>query len=326
MISVNGLTKIYKSHIRQRNIVKDVLFRKFKEHTAVRKASFSIPQGEFVGFIGPNGAGKTTTLKILAGILHPTEGSVSVLGQNPFDKHHEFLRQIAFIMGQRNQLVWDLPAIDSFDIQKAVYQIDSKSFESTKNTLLEILKCADLVNKPVKTLSLGERMKMELINGLLYQPKIVFLDEPTIGLDIFSQEAIREFIREYQQMYKATVILTSHYLEDVKRLAKRLIIIDHGSIMYDGSLKNIIEQYSTEKRIKITLDELPKEQDIVSIGQPVTYTYPQLVFSVKRTHLPEKIKQIAKQLSFSDLTVEDVSIEEVIRRFFKTPKKPQKTK
>lgn len=325
MIAVNGLTKIYKSHIRQKNIIKDVFFRTFKEHLAVHNASFTINQGEFVGFIGPNGAGKTTTLKMLAGILHPTQGTVTVLGQNPFDKHHEFLRQIAFIMGQRNQLVWDLPAADSFDMQKAVYQIDETIFQTTKNTLLDILKCGDLVHKPVKTLSLGERMKMELINGLLYRPKIVFLDEPTIGLDIFSQEAIREFIREYQKMYKATVILTSHYLEDVKRLAKRLIIIDHGTIMYDGSLKNIIEQYSTEKRIKITLDELPKESDIASIGQPIVNTYPQLVFSVKRSLLPEKIKEIAKLLSFSDLTVEDVSIEEVIRRFFKTPKKLQES-
>lgn len=322
MITVKNLTKIYKSHIRQKNFIKDVLFRQFKEQVAVDNASFSIEQGEFVGFIGPNGAGKTTTLKMLAGILHPSQGSISVLGQNPFDKNHDFLRQIAFVMGQRNQLVWDLPAQDSFDIQKAVYQIDETAFQTTKNTLLDILKCGDLVTKPVKTLSLGERMKMELINGLLYRPKIVFLDEPTIGLDIFSQEAIREFIREYQHMYKATVILTSHYLEDVKRLAKRLIIIDHGTIMYDGSLKNIIAQYSTEKRIKITLDELPKDTDLTSIGQPVSYTYPQLVFSVKRSLLPEKIKEIARLLSFSDLTVEDISIEEVIRQFFKSPKKP----
>jgi ABC-2 type transport system ATP-binding protein len=320
MIHVHNLTKIYKSHTRQKNIIKDIFFRQFKEHTAVNGASFSIDQNEFVGFIGPNGAGKTTTLKMLAGILHPTSGTVRVLGQDPFHKSHAFLREIAFIMGQRNQLVWDLPATDSFELQKAVYMIDEKEFRTTRDTLLDLLKCADLVSKPVKTLSLGERMKMEFVNGLLYRPKIVFLDEPTIGLDIFSQEAIREFMKEYQRKYRATIILTSHYLEDVKRLAKRLIIIDHGHIMYDGSLKNIIEQYSKEKRIKITLEEIPSKPVVETIGIPLVDTYPQLVFSVEKSLLPEKIKQIAQTLSFSDLTVEDVSIEEVIKRFFASKK------
>lgn len=321
MISVKHLTKTYKSHVRQNNILKDIFFRTFKEHIAVKDVSFHIENNELIGFIGPNGAGKTTTLKILAGILYPTSGTVSVLGHNPFDKKRTFLKQIAFIMGQRNQLIWDLPAYDSFELQRAVYEIDQTEHKKTLHHLLSILDCEPLMHKPVKTLSLGERMKMELIAGLLHKPQLVFLDEPTIGLDIFSQEAIRIFIKEYQQTYKATVILTSHYLEDVKKLTKRLIVIHKGTIMYDGSLKNIIEQYSKEKRIKITLEEHVSDQKIHSIGTPLTSTYPQLVFSVQRAEIPEKIKQIVQTIPFSDLTVEDASIEEVIKTFFNEKKK-----
>lgn len=321
MITVKHLTKTYKSHVRQNNIFKDIFFRQFKEHSAIKDISLEIKENELVGFIGPNGAGKTTTLKILAGILYPTSGTVSVLGYNPFDKKREFLKQIAFIMGQRNQLIWDLPAFDSFELQRAVYEIPQTDYKKTLNHLLSILDCEPLMQKPVKTLSLGERMKMELIAGLLHKPRLVFLDEPTIGLDIFSQEAIRIFIKEYQQTYKATVILTSHYLEDVKKLAKRLIVIHKGVIMYDGSLKNIIEEYSKEKRIKITLEEKIPESKIRAVGQPLTSLYPQLIFSVKRSEIPEKIKQIVQTIPFSDLTVEDASIEDVIKTFFSEHKK-----
>jgi len=320
MISVKHVTKIYKSHVRQNNLLKDIFFRKFKEQEAVRDISFDIEENELVGFIGPNGAGKTSTLKMLAGILYPTSGSLSVLGFTPFDKKIAFLKQIAFIMGQRNQLIWDLPAYDSFELQRAVYEVDQTEYKKTLNHLLSILDGEHLMQKPVKTLSLGERMKMELIASLLHKPKLVFLDEPTIGLDIFSQEAIRIFIKEYQHTYKATVILTSHYLEDVKKLAKRLLIIHKGAIVYDGSLKNIIAQYSTEKRIKITLEEKVSQSKINSIGTPLSYSYPQLIFSVKRTEIPEKIKIISSLLPFSDLTVEDASIEEVIKTFFNEKK------
>lgn len=321
MITIKHLTKTYKSHIRQNNILKDIFFRQFKEHVAIKDISLQIESNELIGFIGPNGAGKTTTLKILAGILYPTSGSVSVLGNNPFEKKQAFLKQIAFIMGQRNQLIWDLPAFDSFELQRAIYEISQVEYKKTLGHLLSILDCEPLMQKPVKTLSLGERMKMELIAGLLHKPKLVFLDEPTIGLDIFSQEAIRIFIKEYQQTYKATVILTSHYLEDVKKLAKRLIVIHKGNIMYDGSLKNIIEEYSKEKRIKITLEEKVSDSKIYTIGKPLISVYPQLIFSVKRSEIPEKIKQIVQSIPFSDLTVEDASIEDVIKMFFSEHRK-----
>ncbi len=316
MISAKHLKKVYKTHIRQGNILKDIFNRRYKEHVAVDDVSFEIEENELIGFIGPNGAGKTTTLKMCAGILHPTSGKLEVLGSNPFEKKHSFLKQVAFVMGQRNQLVWDLPATDSFTLQKAIYEVNDREFKKTVAHLVDILKCKDLVEKPIKTLSLGERMKMELIAGLLHRPKLVFFDEPTIGLDIFSQEAIREFIREYQHTYHATVILTSHYLEDVKQLAKRLIIINKGKILYDDPLSKIIEQYSQKKRIKITLSKPVSSKIISDIKKPSLFVFPQLVFTVKPSEIPEIIKKISAVLPFSDLTVEDESIETIIKLFF----------
>ncbi len=317
MITVNNLTKIYKTHTRQNNFFRDVFFRQYKETTALHNASFHINTNELVGFIGPNGAGKTTTLKMLSGILYPTNGAISVLDQNPFDKHPSFLKQIAFIMGQRNQLFWDLPAKESLILQKTIYELDDHQFHKNVTELTELLDCGEILDKPVKTLSLGQRMKMELVVGLLHRPKIIFFDEPTIGLDIFSQTAVREFIKSYQSETKSTIILTSHYLEDVKRLAKRLIIINKGSIVYDGSLNNIIEQYSVDKRVVITLEKMVNEIQIKQINVPFSYTYPKIVFIIKRDMLPEKMKQITHTLPFSDLTVEDESIENIITSFFK---------
>lgn len=316
MIVAKNVKKIYRTHIRQNNILKDVLHRQYKEHVAVDNVSFEIGSNELVGFIGPNGAGKTTTLKMCAGILYPTSGTLKVFSSNPFDKKYAFLKQIAFIMGQRNQLIWDLPASDSFTLQKAVYEIEESEYKKTVSHLIEILQCESLVEKPIKTLSLGERMKMELIAGLLHRPKLVFFDEPTIGLDIFSQEAIREFILEYQKTFKATVILTSHYLEDVKKLAKRLIIINKGKIVYDDPLAKIIRQYSQEKRIKITLSKPVSEAVIAQIKKPVFFVFPQLVFTSAPSEIPYLIKQVSQSLPFSDITVEDESIETIIKKFF----------
>lgn len=318
MIVVKNLTKIYCSHLKQPNFLADVFFRQYKENLALDKISFEIAENELVGFIGPNGAGKTTTLKILSGILYPTSGRVNVLGFSPFEKKASFLKQISFVMGTRNQLIWDLPASDSFLLNKEVYDIPESKFKKVVNDLAQLLNCQDVINKPVKTLSLGERMKMELIAALIHQPKIVFFDEPTIGLDIFSQETVRNFIRKFQQEYGNTIILTSHYLEDVKKLAKRLIIIDKGEILYDGSLKNILEKYSHIKKVTITLERGADNHEILAIGKPIKSSYPQVVFNISRVELPEKMKLITKTLSFSDLTVEDEPIEEIIKNFFKS--------
>jgi len=316
MISVKNLTKVYLTHKKQDNLLWDLFFRKYNKIAALDNVSFDIHENELVGFIGPNGAGKTTTLKILSGILYPTSGSVSILGYIPFTKNPEFLKQIAFVAGQRNQLIWDLPASDTFKLNQEIYEIDEQKYKKNVADLAEILNCTQKIEKPVKTLSLGERMKMELIAALLHQPKLIFLDEPTIGLDLFSQQNIRQFLKTYQQKYKATIILTSHYMEDVKALAKRVIIINHGKIIYNDQLKSIIEKYSSEKIIKVTLDDNCDEKTLTLKEKPFSYSFPEIIYKVDKKNLPEKIKMITETLPFSDLTVEDKPIEEVIKEMF----------
>jgi len=317
MISVKNLTKIYKIHQRQANFFRDIFFRKYKQTVALDQVSFEIGENELVGFIGPNGAGKTTTVKILSGILYPTSGQVGVLGFSPFEKNAGFLKQIAFVMGSRNQLIWELPASDSFEFNKTVYELSDSDYKKTVGELADILNCQKLISRPVKTLSLGERMKMELIAALLHQPRLIFFDEPTIGLDIFSQEAIREFIKKFQQKYGSTIILTSHYLEDVKRLAKRLIVINQGKILYDGLLKKIIDQYSRVKFITLTLEKKISNEVVGQIGLPLVNLYPKVVWKIDRKLLPEKLAFINENIPYSDLSVEEERIEEIIKTLFK---------
>lgn len=316
MIKVKNLTKIYKSPQKTGSFLKDLFFRKYKKSVALDNVSFNINEGEFVGLIGPNGAGKTTTMKILSGILYPTSGEVKVMKYTPFEKKKEFLRQTSFIMGQKTQLHWDLPAIDSFNLLKNIYEISDDKFKKNLNKLTDILNCKNLINKPVRSLSLGERMKMELISALLHSPKIIFLDEPTIGLDIFSQEAIRNFLKIYQKQEKATIILTSHYLEDVKKLAERLIIINHGKIIYDGALKQIKNKFS-DKYITIYLEKETSKTELEKIGEIIFFEYPKAVIKVDKKNLAEKISLIDKKIPYSDLSVEEEKIEEVIKKIIK---------
>jgi ABC-2 type transport system ATP-binding protein len=316
MIEVKNLTKIYRSHLREKNLIKDLFFRRYKETIALDQVSFQIKKNEFVGFIGPNGAGKTTTMKILSGILYPTNGEVSVLGYFPFDKKKEFLRQISFVMGQRNQLFWDLPALDSFQLIKEIYEIDDNQFKKNLDNLTYLLNCSNLINQPVKTLSLGERMKMELIAALVYDPKIIFLDEPTIGLDIFSQEALRNFLKTYQKEFKKTIILTSHYLEDVKRLVKRLIVINKGKIIYDGALSEVVHHYSRTKKIRLTLEEEIDEK-IKKEFNIVFDQFPQLTIETEKDQIPSVLEQIIKKIPYSDIVIEDESIETIIKKILK---------
>jgi ABC-2 type transport system ATP-binding protein len=316
MIKVKNLTKIYRTHLRQKNLIKDIFFRRYKETIALDQVSFQIEKNEFVGFIGPNGAGKTTTMKILSGILYPTSGEVSVLGFFPFDKKREFLRQISFVMGQRNQLFWDLPALDSFQLIKEIYEINDNRFKKNLDNLTSLLNCSNLINQPVKTLSLGERMKMELIAALIYDPKIIFLDEPTIGLDIFSQEALRNFLKTYQKEFKKTIILTSHYLEDVKRLVKRLIVINKGKIIYDGPLSEVVRHYSKTKKIRLTLEEEIDEK-IKKEFNIVFYQFPQLTIETEKDQIPTVLEKIIKKIPYSDIVIEDEPIETIIKKILK---------
>lgn len=316
MIFVKNLTKIYKVYRKTGNLINDIFFRKYEDILALDNVSFEIGKNELVGFIGPNGAGKTTTLKILSGILYPTSGKVSVLGFFPFDKKEAFLKKISFVMGQRNQLIWDLPAIDTFLLNKEIYELDEKKFKKNLQKLTAIFSAEELIQKPVKMLSLGERMKMEFIAALLHQPKIVFLDEPTIGLDIFSQEAIRNFIKDYQKEFQATIILTSHYLEDVKRLAKRLIIINKGKILYDGSLTTILQKFSSVKYVSLILEKEIKKEVLFKIGKLIAYQFPKVVFRIQKKDLPQVVTYINDQIPYLDLAIEDEKIEEVIKNLF----------
>jgi ABC-type uncharacterized transport system, ATPase component len=313
MIKVKNLTKIYKTPERQNDFFKDLFLRKYKEKIALDKVSFEIEEGELVGFIGPNGAGKTTTLKILSGILYPTSGEVQVFSYFPFDKKKEFLRQIAFIMGTRNQTIWELPAIDSFLLTKEIYQINDFDFKKNLSEMIDLFNVSHLINQPIKTLSLGERMKMELINNLIHKPRLVFFDEPTIGLDIFSQEVIRDFIKKFQQKYGSTIILTSHYLEDVKKLTKKLIIINQGKIIYDGAIDKIYKIYSKEKFVTVILEKEVDMKTLKNIGEVYQYQYPKVIFKIPKEKIAEKIKLINK-LPYSDLTVEEEKIEEIIKK------------
>jgi len=316
MISVKQLTKIFKTYVRSNNIITDVFHRQYKEKKALEKISFNINKNELVGFIGPNGAGKTTTMKILSGILFPTSGEIKVLGFTPFDKKYQFLRQIAFVMGQKNQLIWELPAMDSFELQKEIYEIDGDVFKKNIAELIEILDCERFINQPVKTLSLGQRMRLELINSLLHQPKILFLDEPTIGLDIFAQTTIINFIKEYQRKHRSTIILTSHYMQDVQRLAKRVILINYGQIIFDGQLNDLIVKYSQKKTIIITLAKPLTDNFTLPDGIEADYNFPQLKLTTNKEDIASTLAYLLKKIEFTDVTIEDEPIEEVIKKTF----------
>jgi len=324
MISVNNLTKIYYVPKKEKGwlgLWKNIFQRRYKKILALDQVSFQVGEGELVGLIGPNGAGKTTAMKILAGILYPSSGNISVLGFNPFEKKARFLKQIAFIMGQRNQLLWELPAYDSFLLNKEIYEIDGKKFKQTLDKLTLLLDCQNLLNQPVKMLSLGERMKMELIASLLHRPKILFLDEPTIGLDVVAQKIIRDFIKDYQRIFQATIILTSHYMEDVRQLAKRVMIIHQGKIIYDGLLEEIVNKYAKEKTITVILGETIDLKQLAKIGDIHHISLPKVVFRVEREKLAKKVNLITRSLSFSDITIEEEKIEDVIRKIFQNKKR-----
>lgn len=317
MIQIKNLTKIYKSPIKSGNLFKDFFNRSYKTNKALDSISFKIDSNELIGFIGPNGAGKTTTMKILAGILYPTAGRVHVLGFTPFEKKPQFLKQIAFVMGQKNQLLWELPATDSFRLNKEIYEISDNEYKKTIGDLSELLEVHEFINRPVKTLSLGQRMRVELIGALLHKPKVLFLDEPTIGLDIFAQTTIINFIKEYQQRYKSTIILTSHYMQDVERLAKRVILIDKGKIIYDGKLQTLIEKFSTTKTISVVLSKKIEDKKFQSLKRiKYQYTFPQLKIHVNKKEVEKVLDYIIANFDYIDMTIENEPLEEIVKKTF----------
>lgn len=318
MISVKKLTKIYKTPIKTGNIFTDIFHREYKKNTAIDGISFEIGDDELIGFIGPNGAGKTTTMKILAGILYPTSGTITVDGFTPFEKNPAFLKKIAFVMGQKNQMLWELPPKDTYDLNKEIYEISDTEYKKTLDELRELLDVESFFDRPVKTLSLGQRMRVELIGALLHKPKVLFLDEPTIGLDIFAQTTIVNFIQEYQKRHTSSIILTSHYMQDVQRLAKRVILIDQGKIIYDGRLQNLITTYSKTKTITILLS---KKIDIASLKLPkeaqVEYVYPQLKLKAPKEDIEKLLNTVLKRFEYIDMTIENEPLEEVVKKTFR---------
>src|SRR3954452_19023100 len=272
MIEVRTLTKSYRVHKRAPGIaaaLRSVLKRRYETVKAVEDLSFSIADGERVGFLGPNGAGKTTTLKVLAGLLHPTSGDVRVGGYVPYTRDPRFLKLITLVMGQKQQLLWDLPPADTYAMNRAIYDIPRAQGDETVRTLTELLEIGDLINKPARQLSLGERMKCELVAALLHRPRVLFLDEPTIGLDVSMQVALRRFIRTYNERFAATVLLTSHYMQDVLALCPRVVVIDRGRLIHDGDLKELVRRVRPDKRVTVRLSQPAPRESVDKFGTVV---------------------------------------------------------
>jgi ABC-2 type transport system ATP-binding protein len=288
-----------------------------KTKEAVKNISFEIAEGELVGFLGPNGAGKTTTLKMLSGILTPTSGEINVLGFEPIKRQNVYKMQFAFVMGQKSQLWWDLPPMESFLLNKEIYEVSDADFKERMDEMIEVLDVKDVINKQVRQLSLGERMKCELIAALIHNPKVLFLDEPTIGLDVVAQKNIRDFIRKYNKKNKTTIILTSHYMEDISQLCERIIIIDEGKIIYDGSISDIILKYASYKKITLEFDEIVKKEDLEKIAIVKEFFGVSASLEVPRDDVKNLLgKVLASDLPISDVKIDEEDIESIIRNIF----------
>jgi ABC-2 type transport system ATP-binding protein len=316
-IRVASLRKTFNVPVREAGFaaaLKSLVRRETREVRAVDDIAFEIQAGEVVGFLGPNGAGKTTTLKMLSGLLYPTSGEARVLGYIPSKREPAFLRQITMVMGNRNQLQWDLPALDSFDLIRAIYRLDPVAFRQTRDEFIELLELGDLVNKPVRNLSLGERMKVETVGALLHRPRVLFLDEPTIGLDVTMQKRIRSFVAEYNQRLGATVLLTSHYMADVQALCKRVVVIHHGRILFDGALAELAARFNAEKTIGVVLKD--GNVDLSAYGEVMSTDDDRVMLRVARADAPEVTTRLLRDLPVADLTIEDPPIDDVIEHVF----------
>ncbi|MCL5784492.1 MAG: ATP-binding cassette domain-containing protein [Patescibacteria group bacterium] len=319
IISVQNLKKYYKVHQKEPGLsssIKSFFNRKYMDVKAVDDVSFEIDEGELVGFIGPNGAGKTTTLKVLSGLLYPTSGEIKVLGFNPWERKTDFQKQFSLVMGQKNQLWWDLPAQESLILNKEIYEVSDEQYQKTLNELVELLEVGDLLKVQVRKLSLGQRMKMELIAALIHSPKVLFLDEPTIGLDVVMQKKMRDFIREYNKRFQATIILTSHYMDDVKELCQRVIIIDKGKILFDGKLEEIIKKFADYKTLTAVFGDKVDPEKLKNIGKLEQFEFPKAVISVKRGRASEAAADLLKNFPVEDINIEEPQIEDIIREVF----------
>jgi ABC-2 type transport system ATP-binding protein len=320
------LEKVFAVPVREAGLrasLRSLVHREVREVRAVNGVSFTIEPGEVVGFLGPNGAGKTTTLKMLSGLLQPSGGKATVLGYEPGCRDPGMLSRLALVMGNRNQLQWDLPAMDSFELNRAIYRIPRPEFVEMRDELIDLLDIGELVTKPVRNLSLGERMKVEIAGSLLHRPTILFLDEPTIGLDITMQKRIRSFISEYNRRYGATVVLTSHYMADVQALCKRVIIIHHGNVLFDGDLATLSQKFAATKTVVVRFEQMNTSTanevgvpDLSRYGTVVSVVDGAVSLSVSRDQVASITAQILSEHSVLDLTIEDPPIDDVIERVF----------
>ncbi len=323
-IEVNGLTKAFRTYKKAPGFagaLRGLIHRKYEQTLAVKEVSFKVEQGELVGFLGPNGAGKTTTLKMLSGLLYPTSGEARVLGYVPWERHDGYRRQFALLLGQKNQLWWDLPALESLELNAKIYGISKADFDRTVGEMTELLAVKEKMNVMVRELSLGERMKMELIASLLHQPKVLFLDEPTIGLDVVSQKTVREFLKTHNAKKKTTILLTSHYMTDIQELCDRVIIIDHGTIFFDGRLEEIFDRFADSKLITIQCDVERtgaggSASDLGKYGEVIEQSPTSIKLKVQRQRVIPVCKALLDELPVTDIDIEEVPIEDVIRKIF----------
>ncbi len=316
-IAVSGLCKTYDVPVRGgglRSAIKSLVRKKTRLVDAVKDISFVVQSGEMVGFLGPNGAGKTTTLKMLSGLLHPTRGEACVLGHEPYAREKEFLSQITLVMGNRNQLVWDIPVIDSFERNRAIYRISHQDYKQTLDDLSGLLELDSLLEKPVRNLSLGERMKCEVAVSLLHRPKVLFLDEPTIGLDVTMQRRLRSFVAEYNSRYEATVLLTSHYMADVEALCRRVVLVHNGQLLFDGPLTDLRDRFSSYK--KITVEHEYGNVDLKGYGTVTGTDEGRITLRVPKSDTAQVTSRLLSEQRIKDLTVEESSIDEVIEQAF----------
>jgi ABC-2 type transport system ATP-binding protein len=321
IIRADALTKIYRTYKKAPGFtgaVKGLFKREYEEVAAAKNVSFRVSQGELVGFLGPNGAGKTTTLKMLAGLLYPSSGRANVLGYTPWERADGYRRQFALLLGQKNQLWWDLPARESLELNARIYGIPREKFDQTVDELTALLAVREKLGVMVRELSLGERMKMELIAALLHEPKVLFLDEPTIGLDVVSQKTVREFLREHNARRKTTVLLTSHYMTDIQELCQRVIIIDKGTIFFDGALSEVLDRFADFKIITIQFASATslEESAVARFGEIVERSELTLKVKVKRERVISACKELLDTLPVQDIDIQEVPIEEIIRKIF----------
>lgn len=319
IIEIENLVKSYRVFQKREGFkaaIRGLFDREYRDVQAVQGIDLQVEQGEFVAFLGPNGAGKTTTLKLLSGVIYPTSGTARVMGYVPWERNNDYRRRFALVMGQKNQLWWDLPAQESFRLHQQIYHIDPQGFDQTLAELTDLLSVQKLLGRPVRELSLGERMKMELIAALLHSPEVLFLDEPTIGLDVVAQHNIQQFLKYYQEKRRITILLTSHYMKDVAALCKRVVVIAQGKIQYDGSLDGIIDQFSGSKIVTLQLADGTNVDGLETFGEILSIELPKVRFRVSRKDVSRVLAEVLQRFSIEDIAVEDPPLEEVIAKLF----------